>query len=81
MKYADKIHKYKIYQRNINNLDPVLREAIISQIRGNTKLENLLEVIAVKMLPNPLNYDDHVGSSAMSISERWKSVKPHWRKY
>ena len=54
-----------------NNLDPALREeAKVFQLTGNTRLENLLEVISVKMTTNQLSYDGNVGSSAMSLSER-----------
>ena len=54
----------------INNLEPTLREeAKIFQLSGNNKLENLLEVISVKLSSNVLG-DSDIGASVMSLGER-----------
>ena len=54
----------------VNNLEPTLREeAKIFQLSGNSKLENLLEVISIKLNSNSFGQND-VGASAMSLGER-----------
>ena len=54
----------------VNNLEPTLREeAKIFQLSGNSKLENLLEVISVKLNSNLFGQND-VGASAKSLGER-----------
>ena len=60
----------------INNLDPTIRqEAKIFQLSGNDKLENLLEVILVKLNSNAFECVDTVGTSAMSAGERSRLEK------